>query len=200
MKRFTGVTGNSAKHLLLDAGCYFKNYDLSKTYKQNVEAGSLLGATEGGGTFSAVPVIHNVVIDGVPTNTKGMQRIDEWTVTMTARMKEITADNIEVALAACTVSDVGNETDMAGVAGAKKITADSELDDEDYIDNLTWVGRLSGSEKPVVIVMKNALSLNGFSINPVDKSETASEYTLTGHYELEDLDKVPFDIYYPEVS
>lgn len=202
MSRITGATSATPKHLLLDAGCFFKNYDLTKTYAQNIAvAGAILGATDGGGTFSAVPVVHNVAVDGVPTNTKGLQRIDEWTVTMTARMKEITAANIGVALGAFTSEVVasGSATE-AGVVGSTKITANEDIDGGDYLTNLTWVGRISGADDPVIIVMKNALSLNGFSINPTDKAEAVGEYTLTGNYDLSDLSVVPFAIYYPSVT
>lgn len=201
MSRITGATSATPKHILLDAGCFFKNYDLTKTYAQNIAvAGALLGATDGGGTFSAVPVVHNVAIDGVPTNTKGLHRIDEWTVTMTARMKELTASNIAVALGAATSATVGSGDAETALVGATRITANEDIDNGDYLTNLTWVGRLSGSDDPVIIVMKNALSLNGFSINPADKAEAVGEYTLTGCYDLADLDDVPFAIYYPTVS
>lgn len=202
MSRISGASTSTPKHLLLDAGCFFKNYDLTKTYAQNVAvAGAIIGATDGGGTFSAVPVVHNVAVDGVPTNTKGLHRIDEWTITMTARMKEITAENIAIALGACTTSTVASGSAAeAGVVGATKIVADADIANGDYLTNLTWVGRLSGATDPVIIVMKNAFSLNGFSINPTDKAEAVGEYTLTGCYDLADLDDVPFAIYYPTVS
>lgn len=200
MSRITGATSATPKHILLDAGCFFKNYDLTKTYAQNIAvAGALLGATDGGGTFSAVPVVHNVAIDGVPTNTKGLHRIDEWTITMTARMKELTAANIAVALGAATSATVGSGDAETALVGATRITANEDIDNGDYLTNLTWVGRLSGSDDPVIIVMKNAFSLNGFSINPADKAEAVGEYTLTGCYDLADLDDVPFAIYYPTV-
>lgn len=201
MSRITGATSATPKHILLDAGCFFKNYDLTKTYAQNIAvAGALLGATDGGGTFSAVPVVHNVAIDGVPTNTKGLHRIDEWTITMTARMKELTAANIAVALGAATSATVGSGDAETALVGATRITANEDIDNGDYLTNLTWVGRLSGSDDPVIIVMKNAFSLNGFSINPTDKAEAVGEYTLTGCYDLADLDDVPFAIYYPTVT
>lgn len=200
MSRITGATGTTPKHILLDAGCFFKNYDLTKTYAQNVAiTGALLGATDGGGTFSAVPVVRNVAIDGVPTNTKGLHRIDEWTVTMTARMKEITAENIALAIGAADVSTVG-AGGPAGVTGSTRILANDEIANSDYINNITWVGRLSGSSAPVIIVLYNALSLNGFSINPTDKAEAVGEYTFTGCYELAEIDDAPFAIYYPAVS
>lgn len=200
MSRITGATSATPKHILLDAGCFFKNYDLTKTYAQNIAvAGALLGATDGGGTFSAVPVVHNVAIDGVPTNTKGLHRIDEWTITMTARMKELTAANIAVALGAATSATVGSGDAETALVGATRITANEDIANGDYLTNLTWVGRLSGATDPVIIVMKNAFSLNGFSINPTDKAEAVGEYTLTGCYDLADLDDVPFAIYYPTV-
>lgn len=56
MKKFSGFTKSTQEHLLLNAGAYFKNYEVEKdTYDTAVAAGKLLGATRGGGQFNAVP-------------------------------------------------------------------------------------------------------------------------------------------------
>ena len=40
-----------------------------------------------------------------------------------------------------------------------------------YIDNITWIGRISGSDSPIMIVIRNAVNLNGFSMQAQDKNE-----------------------------
>ena len=79
-------------------------------------------------------------------------------------VKEITADAIKLTLAAADVSD------ESAPANYTKITARNEIKDTDYLSNLTWVGRLSGSNDPVIIVVKNALATNGLTISFADKS------------------------------
>ena len=103
-------------------------------------------------------------------------------------------ENLKLALAAADVSAA------EAPANYSKITGRSEIKAEDYLDNLTWVGRLSGSDDPVIIVVKNALGTNGLTISFADKSEGLIPVTVTGHYALDDLETPPFEIYYPTVG
>ena len=190
----TGITSNTPKKLLLDAGAFYKNYDLTKGFEEN--AGTRIGATQGGGSFSAVPTVRKIEVDGAKENVKGLQAIDGWVVTLTANAKEVDADNLALALGAATTAS----STEAGVTGSTKITGNADFADENYLTNITWVGRLSGSDDPVIIVVKNALSLNGLSMTMADKAEANIPITITGHYSLDDLDTPPFEIHYPTVS
>ena len=191
---FTGLSKNTPKHLQLDAGAFLKNYDVTKDTWATAKETKLLGATVGGGSFSAVPTVRNIEVDGVKGAVKGLTAIDEWVVTLTANVKEITAETLKMALA----GGVSAAADTP--AGYTKITAKGSIDDTDYADNITWVGRLSGSADPVIIVVKNALATNGLTISFADKSEGMIPVTVTGHYSLDDLETPPFDIYYPKVG
>lgn len=194
MSLFSGFTADTPKHLQLDAGAFLRNYDVSKDTWTTAKTTKLIGATAGGGSFSAVPNIRRVEIDGVKGAAKGLQDLDEWTVTMTANVKEITAESLKLALGAAKSESATTPT------GYTHVTGKNQIDDADYLDNLTWVGRLSGSNDPVIIVVKNALSTNGLTISFADKSEGLIPVTVTGHYTADDLETPPFDIYYPKVS
>lgn len=194
MSVFSGFTANTPKHLQLDAGAFLKNYDVTTDTWDTAKATKLLGATAGGGSFSAVPSIRRIEVDGVKGAAKGMEAIDEWVVTLTANVKEITAESIKVALAAAKSETVD------APSGYTKITGKSEIEAKDYLDNMTWVGRLSGSDKPVIIVVKNALATNGLTISFADKAEGLIPITVTGHYDASDLEAPPFEIYYPTVN
>lgn len=194
MTIFSGFTANTPKHLQLDAGAFLKNYDVSQDTWETAKATKLIGATAGGGSFSAVPTIRRIEVDGVKGAAKGMEALDEWVVTLTANVKEITAESIKLALAAAQSSEA------SAPSGYTKIMGKSEIALDDYMDNLTWVGRLSGSNNPVIIVVKNALCTNGLTISFADKSEGLIPVTVTGHYDLESLDTPPFEIYYPSVT
>lgn len=196
---FSGVTANTPKHLQLDAGAFLKNYDVATDTWASAKGTKLIGATAGGGSFSAVPTIRRVEVDGVKGATKGFEALDEWVVTMTANVKEITAEALQLALATGT-SVATKSPSSADSNNYNKITAANELADANYIDNITWIGRLSGSELPVIIVMKNALCTNGLTLTTADKAEGVVALTLTGHYDPANLDAVPFEIYYPIIS
>ncbi len=189
-KAISGFTKNTPEKLLLDAGAWFKNFDpLIDTFDSARDAGKLLGATQGGGSFSAIPAIRKIEIDGVKGAVKGLETIDEWAVTMTANVKEVSVDSIKIALATAKAETTEN--------GYTKITARPDIDQGAYMENLTWVGRLSGSLLPVIIVLKNALANSGLTLNTADKAESVVALTLTGHFNYDNLDEVPFEIYYP---
>lgn len=190
-KIFSGYTEKTAKKLLLDAGAYFKNFEVgTDTFESAVTAGKLLGATTGGGTFSAIPAVRRIEIDGVKGAAKGLQAIDDWVVTLTANIKEISKDVIKTAL--------GSGVIETGPSDYQKITANNRFELTDYIENITWVGRLSGENKPVIIQVFNALSTGGLTLTTTERNEAVIAITFTGHYDDTDLDTPPFEIYYPE--
>lgn len=192
MSKYSGLTADTAKHLQLDAGCFIKNYDVSKTYEQ--QKANIIGATAGGGSFSAVPTIRQIEVDGKKGAVKGFEALDEWVVTLNANVKELTVDSLKLALA------TGRSDAASNPTGYTKITASNEIEATDYVDNIAWVGRLSGSQTPVIIVIYNALATNGLNLTFADKAEAVAAVTLTGHYTIEDLETPPFAIYYPNVA
>lgn len=195
---FTGVTANTGKHLQLDAGAFLKNWD--PTTDTWATAGSkIIGATAGGGSFSAIPNIRRIEVDGVKTAVKGFEALDGWEVTLTAKVKEITVDTLKLALAKASSTAVKSPS-SAEANNYDKIEAGTELADSDYLTNITWVGRISGSQLPVVIVVKNALCTNGLSLTTSDKAEGVVELTIVGHAPASDVDEVPFEIYYPKMA
>lgn len=195
---FTGVTANTAKHLQLDAGAFFKNFDpATDTFAS--AASKLIGATAGGGSFAAVPTIRRIEVDGLKSATKGYEALDEWQVTLTANVKELTVAALELALATGSHTAVKSPSTVEA-NNYEKIVAANDIADTDYTTNVTWVGRLSGSQIPIIIVVKNALATNGLTLTTADKSEGVVAMTLTGHYAVSDLESPPFEIYYPIIS
>lgn len=192
---FSGFTAGTAKHLQLDAGAFLKDFDPSTDTWETAKATKLIGDTVGGGSFSAVPTVRRIEVDGVKGAAKGLETIDEWVVTLTANVKEVTVESIKLALGAA-----ASESTSSAPANYTKITGKNEISDSDYLENMTWVGRLSGSNKPVIIIVKNALSTNGLTISFADKSEGVIPVTVTGHYTQDDLETPPFEIYYPDVT
>ena len=192
---FSGFSAGTAKHLQLDAGAFLKNYDPTQDTWETAKATKLIGATAGGGSFSAVPTVRRIEVDGVKGAVKGLETIDEWVVTLTANVKEVTAESIKLALGAAS-----SEATSSAPANYTKITGKNEIADEDYLTNMTWVSRLSGAQTPVIIVVKNALSTSGLTISFADKAEGVIPVTITGHYTQDDLETPPFEIYYPDVT
>lgn len=191
-KVFSGFTTKTKEHLLLDAGAFFKNYDMKKdTFETAVQAGKLLGATKDGGEFSAVATIRQIEVDGVKGRAKGLEVIDTWDVSLKANVLEVKKETLMAALCAAKEEELEEYY---------KISAKNNIEDSDYIDNVTWVGTLSGADKPAIIQVYNALNTDGLKLTTKDKDQAVISMTFYGHYTQEDLDTPPFDIYYPKTG
>lgn len=190
MSNYSGYTAETPKSLLLDAGAFFKNFYVgTDTFESARSDGKLIGATQGGGQFSAVPTIRRIEVDGIKGAAKGLEVIDEWVITLTANVKEVTKKTIQMALTAS----------KTGVSGDyDTIEAKNEIALTDYVDNITWVGKLSGSNSPVIIQIYNALNTTGLDLNVADKDEATLALTFMGHYADTDQDTPPFKVFYPQ--
>ena len=192
METYSGFTTDTAKHLVLDAGAYYKNFIVGVDTPATAEA-KLIGATQGGGEFNAIPEIRTVEVDGVKGRAKGLSILDSWDVNILANMLEIDATVIQMALASGDIDDTSSpEYDI--------ITARNNIELSDYIDNITWVGTLSGSGIPVIIQIYNAMSGEGLAIAPTDSTEGLLPIRFLGHYDASDLQSPPFKIYYPKLA
>ena len=191
MNTYTGFTEKTSEHLLLDAGAFFKNFDMqTDTFETAVSGGKLIGATRGGGEFSATPTIRKVEIDGVKGRAKGMSRLDEWEAYIKANVLEVTEETIKAALCATNVSETYEKY--------KTFEGKNDIELDDYIENVTWIGTLSGSGEPVIIQVFNALNTDGLKVATQDKNEGVLTMTFYGHYD--DPQKPPFAIHYPKVE
>lgn len=194
MKVFSGFTTETAKSLVLDAGAFFKNFDPEKDDFETAKAsGKLLGATKDGGEFSAVPSIRQIEVDGIKGRAKGLEVIDSWDVYLKANVLEIKKDTIAAALCASEVDESTNTSHSI-------IAAKNSIELDDYIDNITWVGTLSGSDEPVIIQVFNAINTDGLKIATKDKDQAVVAMTFYGHYTQNDLNTPPFRILYPKAD
>lgn len=193
-KTYSGFTAETAENLLLDAGAFFVNFDITTDdFETAVTAGKLLGATRGGGQFTATPEIRSVEIDGVKGAAKGLTVIDSWEVKMTANVLEVTLEGLQKALAA-------SEVDTSTNAEYDILKAKNYIELTDYIENITFVGKKSGTVDPIIIQVYNALNTTGLSIQTQDKGEAVIAMEFQGHYDSADLDNPPFAIFYPKAA
>lgn len=192
-KKYSGFTEKTAENLLLDAGAFFVDYDVeTDTFETAVTAGKLLGATRGGGQFNATPEIRRIEVDGVSGSAKGLTVIDSWEVKMTANILEVSKEVIAKSLTASEIDSTTNEDyDI--------IKAKNFIELTDYIDNVTYVGTLSGSNEPIIIQVYNAINTTGLTLQTQSKNEAVIAMELEGHYDASELDNPPFAIYYPKL-
>lgn len=206
-KAYNGITEKTPLNLQLDAGAVFKNFTVgTDTYATAKAAGKCLGATQGGGTFTAKPTIRTIDVDGAVGRVKGLADIESWECSLSATFIETTVDTLKMALtSASDIKGTGAPESGNGVpAGYTKIAGNAGISDDDYTENLTWIGCISGSEDPLIIQLSNGLNEDGLSMDFAPKSEGKVKVTLYGYNNLADFEtaevKPPFAIFVPEVS
>jgi len=178
-----GYTPATAQHLLIDAGAIYTNYGLAGE--------KLLGATSGGNEFDVKVKTRDVKVDGLKGSVKGLTRIVSTDVTMKVNMLEVTAETLRIALMGV-IDSTGTDYDV--------ITGKTEILLTDYIDNIALVGRISGSAKPVVIMLKNALSSDGLKFSNKDSADNILPIAFTASIDPNTPTVSPYEIRFPKVT
>lgn len=197
VKPYSGYSPSTPDNMLLDAGVFFKNFEVgTDSYASAKAAGKCLGVTIKGGEFSAKPSLRRIEFDGVHTRTIGDTLIDGWEVYIKATLAEMTEENIIHALG---VANVDKETDEEYI----KITGRDTVLESDYIQNITWIGCILGEDKPCIIQIYNGLNENGLTLSVADKDNGKLEVQFYGNNDpsIYDDDKEiipPFAIYRPK--
>ena len=190
--KYTKIPTDTFKNLQLNAGVLLKSFDVDT---QTLAADSIIGATSGGVSFTAVPsfIDFGEDIDNCPKNMKEMKKLDAWEAKMSGTFASVSKSLAKTLVGA------------ADLSGAK-VTPRNDLADADFSD-LWWVGDYSevnedgtstGKAGFIAIHLLNSLSTGGFSIQSSDKGKGQFEFEFTGHYSMEDQDKVPFEVYIQE--
>lgn len=190
-KTYSGFNDKTAEKLMLDAGAFYINFTVGTDTAESAK-NKLLGATRGGGKFEAKPSIRSIEVDGVKGRAKGLQVIDSWDVSLSANVLEVSKESLAKGLTAV------NAVDSDTTEGYDIITAKNYIELSDYINNVTYVGKISGKGNPVIIQIYNALNVEGLSLQTKDKDEAVVALNFVGCYDPENLDTPPFKIFYPK--
>jgi hypothetical protein len=185
-----GYSAQTPGRLLLDAGAIYKDItydDLTGDF-----TGTLLGATSGGNEFVLTQEKREIEVDGVKSRAKGLTVIVREDAQLTVNLKELTAQNIAIAIPGANTDTSDENYDI--------ITTSGKIEMDDYIDSIAYVGRLSGSSKPVVIVLKNALSMEGLNMSTEENNEVVVPIQFMAHADETDITsgKAGVTIYWPK--
>lgn len=182
--KYTKIPTETFKQIQLNAGVLLDEFTPTSG-----TIGNLIGATSGGISFSASPSYsdYGEDIDNCPKNTKELKKLDSWEATMTGTFVTVTP-----AIAAKLVG-------AGDVAETIKVTPRNDVLQSDFAD-LWWVGDysdLNGESNGgfCAVHLMNALSTGGFTIQSGDKTKGQFSFEFTGHYSMNDQDKVPFEIF-----
>lgn len=188
MAKFTQIPTDTFKKLQLNAGILTTEFEPSTG---TLTATNVIGATTGGVSFEATPEYTDFGedIDNCPKNTKELKKIDSWEVVMSGTY--VTMDTA-IAKSMIGTADVSGE----------KVTPRNYVSQDDFQD-IWWVGDYSdvnvdgstGKAGFIAIKLINALSTGGFKVQTADKEKGQFEFEYTGHYSMENIDQVPFEVY-----
>ena len=188
MAKFTQIPTDTFKKLQLNAGVLTTEFDPETGA---ITPANIFGATTGGVSFEATPeyIDFGEDIDNCPKNTKELKKTDSWEVVMSGTY--VTMDT------AIAKSMIGT----ADVSGNKVVPRNSVSQDD--FQDIWFVGDYSdvnmdgstGKAGFIAIKLINALSTGGFKIQTADKEKGQFEFEYTGHYSMENIDRVPFEVY-----
>lgn len=183
-KMRSGTSKESPKALLIGPGAIYKDFvDLDNL-------GVLLGATKGGNTFRINQEIHSSEVDGALGPIKGMQWVTKLIPELETNLLAITKDNLQLSLANMQLADSNDDY--------VKLTQDGSLADSGY-RTIAIVGEISGSAKPVIVVVKDAMAMDPVEVPfGTGKDDVVLKLKFVGHYQPDDQYGVPYEIYYPK--
>lgn len=186
------LTANLPESIIFDAGVLYKNF------VSPAEPGDRIGATRGGSEFALNAEFRDIEVDGVPGPVKGLRRLVRVAPTMTINLLSLTKDNILLAIPGASAE--AGETDFTDY----DVITGGQITDESYFDNLALVAR-TGSGKPVIFVIENALADGNLSLSFADQDEVNPSITFQAHFDPADLESaedlfenLPFKVYYPK--
>lgn len=192
MAKFTQIPTDTFKKLQLNAGILTTEFDPATG---ELSASNIIGATSGGVSFEATPSFTDFGedIDNCPKNTKELKKLDSWEAKMSGSF--VTMDT-NVATSVIGTAAVASDNQA-------KVVPRNSVEAQDF-KNIWWVGDYSdinedgssaGKAGFIAIKLINALSTGGFKIQSGDKAKGTFEFEYTGHYSIENIDTVPFEIY-----
>ena len=182
-----GYTADVPKHLLLNSGAIYTNYGLADE--------KLFGAVASGNEFDVAIKTYSPKVAGITnSNVKGLQFITDVAVSLKVNMLEFTTDILNASLQGSVVDTTTNPNydiitlPMTGGVG-----------NQTYLDNIALITTLSGSNLPVVIILKNAMATGGIKIKVEDAKDNTMPLTFEAFSDPLNPKDSPFEIYYPKV-
>ena len=182
------ITAETPKNLMFGAGVFYKNL----TYTAEAWSGTVVGATSGGGKFNISQEYLDAELDGATVKVKGAKNKVGETATMDMNLTEFTEGVVVDALHLV-------EDTSESVTGYKKYQTKALLEDDDYLENIAFVGTLNDGRQ-IIVIMENALCTSAFEVETKNKTQAvyACTFECHGTFEQDDLMHLPVFIYFPQ--
>jgi len=181
---YTKVAADAFQKLQMNAGVLVDSFNPATGV-----IGNILGATTGGLSFASNPTFTDFGedVDNVPANTWQLKRIESYDPVISGTLLTVTPAVAKLLTGAADVSTT-------------KITPRAQLTEADFAD--AWiVGDYSDNNDGtatagyVAIHIMHGLNTAGFQLTTTKNGKGQFAFELHGHYDLTNIDTVPFEIY-----
>ncbi len=189
-----GITADTPKNIMLGAGTIHKGLKYDSASKAWNLAESIIGATSGGNKLTITPELADVDVDGAMVKTKGLTFKQGGTASLEVNFIELTSDLIKTAV-------IGAVAATSEVEGFDLIESKASVAEGDYFDNIAFVGKKTDGTN-IIVILDNALCTSGLELEGKKKDATVIKATFecTAEIGTNDLDKLPYHIYYPKAK
>ncbi len=183
-----GITASTLQNLMFSAGVYYKNLKWSTSEW----TGTPLGATSGGGKFTYEPEYADAELDGALVPVKGGKAKISEVASMEINLTEFTEGLIVEALHL-------EEDSTKTATGYKAYKPKARLEDDDYFENIAFVGNLMDGRN-VIVIMENAICASALELETKGKEQAvyALTYECTADVTQDNLEHLPVYIYFPQ--
>lgn len=185
-KMRSGVHQGTSENLYIGPGVVYKDF----VSPQNM--GTMLGATKGGTKITINKEWHAAEIDGTLGPVKSARWMTSCVVEAEVNLLEFTRENLLIALPGAVIETSDPDYDRLYENG------------EITVDNYTTfaiVGEISGKQKPVIFVIKNAVAVDPLEVDGnTGKDDVVLKVKLQGHYTEEAPTTPPYEILYPKAN
>jgi hypothetical protein len=149
-----------------------------------------IALTRGGGQWTVEREYKIIEADGDKGPVKGRIRKTGSIARLVVRALELLPENLPKLYPA---TEVKTET------GTTTFRAKADIEDSDYIDEVTWTGRtLDG--RGVIITIENAINLENIDWTMAPKDEVVPQITYTATYDPEQRDEEPWSVQFTDVA
>lgn len=184
-----GVTTTTPQNILLGAGTYMK--DLK--FENGNWAGTIIGATNGGGKVSIKGEFIDLELDGALVKFKGQTVKVGGAANIEANFAEVSGDVLQMA----TLFKKG-ESDAEGYS---LLVDKANIEEGDYVENFGFVGQTADGKKNIVVIFEYGLCVSGLELEGKNKEQSVIKLSIDAYASSNgDLDTLPVKIYYPNVA
>lgn len=194
MAFFTQVKPDAFKQLQTNAGLMLKNFNPSSPLDHEKVVDDIIATTSGGVSFQSNPTYQDLAdgIDNAPANTMELKRLQSVEPHLSGTAVTLDADSAKLLLGGADVDTTAKLTTLK----PRQIKA------EDFND-IWFVGDYGDQNEGanagyIAIHIMNALNTAGFQLSSTDKDKGNIAFDFQGHYSINDIDKLPFEIFIKE--